>query len=284
MLKQSARARNIHAVSSPALRYNPGPLSAVRAASSRRAARRDPCTSFSRTTARSRPAPFSPTMNTSLQVEAASGKRLKIKAASVLLRFAEPVALGAACRCTCSCRRARSEFPVGGKRRSRVCIHRPGQRILRPCADDRRRRRRWRSACMPRRRISTRRARAAIVPPRPTRSRPRWRGRSASAARRRRSPPMRRNSRRIACPRAFARSPADAAVQAGQARARDAGPERSLRGAADRIRSALLMACGAIPSTTTSTSTASCSRRFRTARRFPRYGTLAERAERTPGR
>ena len=51
--------------------------------------------------------------DSSLQVEAASGKRLKIKAAAVLLRFTEPSPAALIAEAQKLARRARPEFPLG---------------------------------------------------------------------------------------------------------------------------------------------------------------------------
>jgi hypothetical protein len=52
--------------------------------------------------------------DSSLQVEAVSGKRQKIKAASVLLRYAEPSPAQLVAEAQAAGQGARSRFPVGG--------------------------------------------------------------------------------------------------------------------------------------------------------------------------
>src|SRR5208283_5318105 len=129
--------------------------------------------------------------DTSLQVEAASGKRLKIKSASVLLRFAEPSpsALLADAQTLAAGLDPNFLWEVSDGREFAVTDlaaeyygHTPRQRIF------------------------TRRARAATVPRRPRRSRRLWRERSVSAVRLRKSRPVRSSSRPIICPTPSARS------------------------------------------------------------------------------
>ena len=99
--------------------------------------------------------------DTSLQVEAASGKRLKIKAAqraAALRRSRRPAALLAEAQALAE--DIDPDVPVGSQRRRRVRVRRSRRRIFRR-APRRPRRRRSRSACTRRRCISTRRARGA---------------------------------------------------------------------------------------------------------------------------
>ena len=72
--------------------------------------------------------------DSSLQIEAASGKRLKIKAAAILLRYAEPSPPLLIAEAQKAGARARSELPVGRVRRRRFRLHRSRARVFRPCA------------------------------------------------------------------------------------------------------------------------------------------------------
>ena len=100
--------------------------------------------------------------DTSLQVEAASGKRLKIKAANVLLRFADPAPGGAAGRGAGARRRDRSRISCGksAARASSGSSISPREYFGRAPRAARSRGARA-AACTRRRCISTRRARAA---------------------------------------------------------------------------------------------------------------------------
>ena len=268
MLKQSARARNDPAAppSSPlAPGYNPGPLPAARAASMRRAARQDPCTSFSRTTARSRPAPFSPTTTRRYRSRRhrASGSRSSPPVSCCALpnprlRHCSPTRTHSpqdSIRISCG------RLATGASSRSRIlppsttATHR-----------DRQRPRRWRCACTPRQRTFTRRARAAIVPRRPKRSRRRWPERSVSTARPRRSRRARSNSRLIGSPTLSARSCRCCSINRTSSRSKRGRSPRPVPRCRPTQSRCFWPAVRSLRHTT-STSTASCSRRFRTVPR-----------------
>ena len=73
----------------------------------------------------------------SLQVEAVSGKRLKIKSGAVLLRFASPTAGALLPRRPGPRGGTRPRVPVGGQRRRRIRIRGAGARVLRRASDAR---------------------------------------------------------------------------------------------------------------------------------------------------
>ena len=158
----------------------------------------------------------------------ASGSRSRRECPAALCRAR---ALDAARRCACARRRSRCEFPVGGERRTRVRIHRPGSeyygRAPRPVEAA------ALAICLHAAPTHFyKRARAVIVPRPPTPS-GRARGSGAQAPRGGTVAALARGPQGASPARRVARSPADVALQARQARARNAGRDRSLRGAAD---------------------------------------------------
>ena len=186
----------------------------------------------------------------SLQVEAASGKRMKIKA-------------GARAAALRRRRRRRRCWPRGralaasstrrfcGKRAARASSASPISRAsisARTPHAARRRRPSAHAAARARRCISTRRARGATG-----RRRPRRCGGAGSVERKRREAEQiaawAANSRAGRLPEAIRAKLADAALQARQEHARMEGARRGLRCEHAPIRSTLLAACGAIPST-----------------------------------
>ena len=228
------------------------------------------CMSFSRTTASSRPAPSSPTTTRRCRSRRRPASGSKIKAASVLLRFADAGAGGAARRGAGARGRARSGFPVGSERRRRIRLRRSRARVLRPRA------RAPREAAA----VAMLPARVADVllqegqGPLPQGAR-----RRAARPRSRRSSASEREAEQI-----DGVGRASCSAHRLPAALRDKLPMllykpdkntlewKALAAACDarrRIRVALLAACGAIPSTHDYHFNASCSRRFRAGIAFP---------------
>ena len=173
--------------------------------------------------------------DSSLQVEAASGKRLKVKAAAVLLRYAEPSPTVAARRGAEAGARARPEFPVGSLRRRGVRVRRSRARIFRPPA---RAERGGGGRAGARRRADVLlQARQGPLPQGAARC---AEGRAgvgrAQEARGRADGGLGRRASRAPAARRAAREAADAPVQAGQERARVEGARGGVRRARRRAR------------------------------------------------
>ena len=97
----------------------------------------------------------------SMQVELDSGKRVKVKAANVLLRFEQPAPAELLARGAGAGRRDRPRPGLGVRARRRVRLRRPGARLLRRQRRRRRSRPRRCSACSRRRTTSAASARAS---------------------------------------------------------------------------------------------------------------------------
>ena len=205
----------------------------------------------------------------SLQVEAVSGKRLKIKAAHVLLRFASPGRRRRAGRGAEARGGTRPRVPVGGERRRRVRLRRPRARVLRRRSRRPRRPRPSRCCCTRRRCTSTRRARAATGRRRRTRCARRSRRSSARRARREQIAAWTAELAAQRLPDALRAEAVDAAVQARQERARVEGARRGVRRAEDQPGRAAGRVRRDSVDARLSTSTASWPRRFRRAPRSP---------------
>ena len=159
---------------------------------------------------------------------------MKIKAANVLLRFAEPSPAAMLADAPEARHRARPEFSVGSERRARVRILRSRGRVCaRPRTETCRGGRPRVLSARRRRCTSTRKARVDTEP---------RRGRAQGCAGRPGTQAQRETEQNrglgggtegAPAARTAARGAADAALQAGQARARDARGERRVRGVAD---------------------------------------------------
>ncbi len=171
---------------------------------------------------------------TSLQVEAASGKRSKIKASSVLLRFAAPSPAEALAEGAAPCAGPRPDVPLGGVRRRRVRLRRARARVLRCGHDCAAAGARSRCCCTARRCTSTRRARAATARRRRMRSTQRSRRSSARSSEAVQVEAWVGGARSARAARRAAREAADAALQARQECAGMEGAERRLRRSANR--------------------------------------------------
>ena len=106
--------------------------------------------------------------DTSLQVEAASGKRLKIKAANVLLRFADPAPSALLADAQALAADIDPDFLWEVSGGGEFGFADLATEYFGRAPRARRRPRRWRCACTPRRCISTRKARGATRPRPPT--------------------------------------------------------------------------------------------------------------------